>query len=430
MTPIVAGMSPTAFINAVNANITELGTIGKNVTITNIMPAWEYISALKLNGFSGIEIGSKGATEASVINNSVSLANKVITGATDVKTFGATGDGTTDDQASINTAIAAGNIIMQNGTFKLTASIKIPSNRTIYLFNCKIKMANTSYDNFFRNSDMTNGNTTIKIIGLGNVELDGNAPNNNDSYVTYGPINTNVDNGGTPYRYNAFMWCGVTGLEISGLYLYDNPHWQIQLQKCSNVKVYDIYSDHHTLIVNQDFIDFSHSSNVEVYNIVVTCADDFSCMSSAGYNPVSWTSIVDWNKGDVYNISVHNAHIYDMANGGALVPIAGDGGKIYNINYSRILISIGGTIFYGSYTDLWTTDPVKTDIHDIVVNDIQFDVMTDGGGVPRNYAFYFGQDMMDFAATNIVNNTGKSLYTITDAADVSDNVKINGVQVT
>jgi hypothetical protein len=146
MTPITEGMTPAQFLTAINDNCTVGGFQNTPKTIIDSIQNWEFKSTLGLNGISttGLNYGISGQSFISKINNSfnsISLIDKVVTGVVDVKTFGATGDGTTDDAASIQAAVNAGNIIIQNGTFKLTTSIKIPSNRTVYLWNCKVKMA-------------------------------------------------------------------------------------------------------------------------------------------------------------------------------------------------------------------------------------------------------------------------------------------------
>jgi hypothetical protein len=436
MTPITAGMTPAQFNTAMNANIASVGFTGRAVDFTTLMLGHEIKTAFALDSLGTLNFG-RDANFISNLNNTfnnISLADKVIAGAVDVKTFGATGDGNTDDEADINIAVTAGNIIIQNGTFKISASIKIPSNRTIYLFNCKIVMADASYDNFFRNSDMIGGNSNIYIVGLGNVELNGNIAGNNDNYATYGPKNPlGGPYGGTIYRYNAMIFCNVDGFEVSGLHLYDIPHWGFYIQRSRNGKYHDIYHNCNTIIENQDCVDCCHGTHdIEIYNIAANVVkDDFSAIAVSDFSDMGYTGIPNWNVGDVYNIYYHDIDIYDMRLGSPAAYLAGDGGKIYNIRYENIRIRNGGTIFFSSYgSSIYNVAPVKTDIKDITMNNIRFDTMQTGGGVPRNYVFYFGLDMMNFAATNITNNTGKPIYTITDGADVSDNVKINGVQVT
>jgi hypothetical protein len=158
--------------------------------------------------------------------------------------------------------------------------------------------------------------------------------------------------------------------------------------------------------------------------MAIECADDFSAIAVANYSGLAYTGFVGWNVGDCYNISYYDIDIYDMKAGAILAPLIGDGGKIYNVSIENVRIRKGGSIFYGSYLGYNDVACVKTDFHDITIDNVRFDTIQ-----TRTNVFYFGQSMMDFAATNIVNNTGATLYTLT-AGDQSDNVKINEVQVT
>lgn len=60
-------------------------------------------------------------------NNDGSLKNLFI----NVKDYGAVGDGTTDDTAAIQAAVTAGNTFIPAGTYRITSTITIPSNRRI-----------------------------------------------------------------------------------------------------------------------------------------------------------------------------------------------------------------------------------------------------------------------------------------------------------
>jgi hypothetical protein len=339
--------------------------------------------------------------------------------ANDVRRYGAVPDGTTDCINAINTGLLAGDVIIQNGVFLISASIKIPSNKTVYIKNAKIKMANSSYDNFFRNSDFSGGNNNINIIGQGMAILDGNSANNDDDYATYG-LRTN-----SSYRYIGIIFCNVTTFSISGIQVADHPHWTIYLQKSSFGSVHDIYINQYLLTVNQDGIDMGHGSHdIEIYNIKGYTRDDVFAIIVSNYSDLAVRDIPDWNKGNVYNIDYHDVDIYNCAQGSTLALIAGDGGKIYNIDQESMRIRTGGTIWFSNYTGYWDVDPVKGDTHDITMNNITMDNMSVG----RDYLFYFGQSCMDVTATNITNNTGEPMYTLIDG-DQSDNVTINGAQV-
>jgi hypothetical protein len=430
MIPITAGMTPTQFNAAMNSNVADLGLTGKPIDFTALQKGHEVQTAFAHN-LLGTFTGTSSTDYINFINSAfgnVSLANKVIVGAVDVKTFGATGDGVTDDSANIQTAVNAGNIIIQNGVFLMGDSLKIPSNRTVYLFNCKIKKADASYDNFFRNSDMVNGNVNIKVLGLGAVEFDGNAVNNNDGYVTYGPKNDypihGVPGGEFAYRYIGFIFHKVDGFEIAGLSIDNYSHWFGYLQRSCNGSVHDIYIDCSFLTTpsNQDFVALSYNAyNVEFYNIASTTADDFSNLGVAHYSDLAFTGIANWNVGDVHDLYYHDIHIYSTP-AHSISWITGDGGKIYNITYKDIVSDYANMPFGTCYFGYYDVAPAVGDTYNILMDNITFNA---AGTV----VFNFCEGVTDFTAKNIINKTGLATYR-NWGGDLTHNVTINGVQLT
>lgn len=145
------------FINGVSA--TTVDYTGPSFTGTNYLTAETGVNQpVALNSVFDLWAASAGATDFNVSYNGVAtplttiaaqlfaLSNVVI----GVKTYGATGDGSTDDTAAINTAIAAvvalggGIIYFAPGTYKITAAISLSSAVSIYgsgSASCKITQA-------------------------------------------------------------------------------------------------------------------------------------------------------------------------------------------------------------------------------------------------------------------------------------------------
>lgn len=278
----------------------------------------------------------------------------------DVRTYGAVPDGTTDSAASINSAVAVGDIIIKNGEFLISESIKIPSNRTVYIKNARIKLADTAYDNIFSNSDFVNGNTNINIIGLGNAVLDGNSANNDDDYSTYGKGSSEFS-----YKYNLITWCGVDTFEIEGLTITDHSHWTITIQRCTNGSLHDIYLSHQFETVNQDGIDLvTGCNNITIYNIKGSVADDFFAINLLPFADFS-VAIDGHIIGDCHDIECYNFDIYNAALGSMLAVVPYEGNKIYNINSHDHICRNAGTIMY---TYVYGTTPDKTHCKDITID--------------------------------------------------------------
>lgn len=85
--------------------------------------------------------------------------------------------GGASDATSLQKSITAWNTEVSSGTYSITSSITIPSNRRV-VFHEGAKITQPSATNlavFLKNSDQSGGNTNIHLVG---VEIDGNKANN------------------------------------------------------------------------------------------------------------------------------------------------------------------------------------------------------------------------------------------------------------
>lgn len=343
--------------------------------------------------------------------------------AIDVRTLGASPAGLVSCADVINTGIAGGGeFIFQNGVFLLDKSIKIPSNTTIYIKNAKIKMADESYDNFFRNSDFVNGNLNVNIIGQGHAVLDGNSANNDDEYATYGGKQEE-----NSYKYVGIIFSGVNGFRISGLKMVDNSHYGILLHKShgsvdSKAIISDIYLNYYTLLKNQDGIDMANGCHdIDFSDIRGYTGDDWR-MFFAGVVGDFVPQLTDWNVGDVYNITAEGDIVFNSLYGSICPVICGSGNKVHDVSISSARIFLGGSIIFSNYAATWEGEaPSKNDLYSFSLDNIVID------NCSRDYLFTIGESCKDFAITNLTNNSGKDLYD--EGADLDvENFTINGVQ--
>jgi len=82
---------------------------------------------------------TKRATATELATGLAPLVNSA-NGTFNVKDFGAVGDGAADDTAAIQAAISAGDAVFPSGTYRITSTIAVPSNRAIYLGSAVINM--------------------------------------------------------------------------------------------------------------------------------------------------------------------------------------------------------------------------------------------------------------------------------------------------
>ena len=328
----------------------------------------------------------------------------------DIRTYGAIPDGVTDCTAAINAALIDGDIIIQNGIFALSQSIKIPSNRTVYGKTAKLKMKNGTYDNIFRNSDFVNGNTGIKIIGQGNFVLDGNAANNNDNYATYGKAAS-----AGAYHYLTIAFARVINFEVSGFSVSDYPHWFMYMQECTFGKVHDIFLNFKTLTVNQDGIDVGGGcNNIELYNIKGCTHDDMFCINT---HPGADLLIIP-NVSDTHDINYHDVYSYTTGQG-SIFSLCGYGGrKIHDIQFNNAKMRLGRDLFHSYGLAITGT---KDDQYNISMNNVVSEAaITDG------YVFGVRDNCRDVTVINHVNNTGKPLFFKADGI-TAERFSINGV---
>ena len=233
-----------------------------------------------------------------------------------------------------------------NTEYVVSSAIEIPSNTTIRLENCTLRMADNIVDNLFRSAniipdpDNPKGHClnnqdvewleNIKIIGKdATIVMENNA--SQSGALTVG------------WRGTTFCLVGINGFEISGLNIQKNLSWSVNIVDCCNGSIHDLTFN--TIRENGDGIDLLKCHDISIYNIGGTTQDDTiaicSC-DSARYDerPAERTIPIvpikyDYNKfgSDTYSIFVKNVH----ANGTnhVLILITGTH-EVYNITASDL----------------------------------------------------------------------------------------------
>ncbi len=343
----------------------------------------------------------------------------------DVRTYGAVPDGTTDSSAAINAALLVGDIIIQNGVFSIASSIKIPSNRTVYGKNCLLKLADNAYDSFFRNSDYINGNSNINILGLGNFAMDCNGATNKDN-----PLNSTYDKRGVnSHKYLGISLYKVTTFRIENIHVLDFMRHCIHICNSSYGTIKDYNVNVKTGMGNQDGLDLHWGCHhITIDGMRGWTLDDFIDVIAGNltdYSPYFNTG--DTMVGDIHDITFNNIEVKNSQAGRCPAIITGYGNKMYNIAFSNIKLRKSGSLFYNNYVNFYDGDippnPSKEDVYDFIFDNCEVNALFFDTAV-----FTFGQSIKNFTATNITNNSGEDMWQLVDG-DQSDNVKINGVQV-
>jgi hypothetical protein len=350
----------------------------------------------------------------------------------DIRSTGAIPDGTTDCSTAIAAALSTGgDIIFKDGTFLIRAATSIPSNRTVYIRNAKIKMADDVYDPFFRNSDFTGGNANITITGQGSAVLLCDAWSHRDVGVTPNASDYHTYGGLTPpgviqpnmYKYYGLAFCNVDVFNISGLTFSDYMHWNTILQNATNGIIKDIYFNFKQINVafNADGINFMWGcNNIDVSNLRGCTGDDFIGFCT-GRQTVVGFNITNYYQGTIHHITLSNLFLYRTPERGIAWSVEKDV-AVHDITFNNV------RIHYSTFHTIITTIavlnalPDKEDFYNILYNNLTVDSLNDiyGEAVLKNTL-----NCEHVSFVNLVNNTGKPnvVNTATSRYDFS----VNGV---
>lgn len=245
-------------------------------------------------------------------------------------------------------------------TWIITESIILPSDTTLFLNNCKLKLADGVFDTIIRNEgiivDKNNPNgvaselrhdSNIKIIGsgIGSSFIEGpDLP-----FTAPHPIN-----GGTaiPWVGDFYGWrtisillANCSGYEIGGFSISKTTCWAIsQEHGCENMHIHDIKFN--TKVKNGDGIDFRKGcSNGLVENIYGACSDDvIACTALLGHNnfpqgnyvfPLQVGGNIESPLGnDINNIQIRNIKASSKCH--VIICLTAGGAKVYNISATDI----------------------------------------------------------------------------------------------
>lgn len=165
--------------------------------------------------------------------------------------------------------LVEGGGVDDNDAWRLSAPLRIPSDTTLVLQGCYLKLNDGVSTSIIQNRDFNEGNKNIHIWGMGTVVLDCNGANQDKSLNNYRNIGLHF------YNVNHFS--------IRGVRLKSTARWALVPEKCRYGLIDDIYFDNEG-IVNQDGVHIlGPSSDLVVSKIRGTLGDD-ACVCNARLN--------------------------------------------------------------------------------------------------------------------------------------------------
>ncbi|MBR4749191.1 MAG: hypothetical protein IK083_06445 [Abditibacteriota bacterium] len=223
--------------------------------------------------------------------------------------------------------------------------ILLPSDMTVILDGCRLRMADGVFDNMFRNSltYTPEGNTpegtqrNIRLIGKNGAVLDGGLPNGLNEFTS--------EKNGLPSKFaNLLIFLhNVEDFEVSGLECRDQRWYVFLAFFCRNGVIRDMHLrltrhalDTHETWRNQDGIDISMGcSNILIQNIEGETGDDFIAICSMSTREEAKQWYVEGSELDVHDITVRD--IRGITSMCALIRLlCHKGCKVYNISMSNI----------------------------------------------------------------------------------------------
>ena len=216
--------------------------------------------------------------------------------------------------------------------WEIKETIFLPSDFTLVLDNCHLRMTDGVFCNMFCNANAYTDDCTeqcnISIIGVGNTLLDGGIPN--------GLTEKTSNKDGFPHILNNTMifFRNVSGFEVKNLHMKEQRWWGMTFTFCSGGTISDIDFNATNITPNQDGIDLrAGCHDIVIQNISGRTGDDTIALTALGAyrGGLSEMLKIEGKSEDVYNVIIRNVHS-QVTGGHHIVRLLNhDGVRLYNI---------------------------------------------------------------------------------------------------
>lgn len=323
------------------------------------------------------------------------------------------------DLSVINAALQSGHTSLTGGVFHINGSITIPSNRTLLLRDCEIRLAAGTNQPVIRNQNIVtrtdpNADQNIAVIGMGRVFINGN-----------GQQQTNQGDTVNYWLNQGVVFCGVTNLRVQGLKINANKG-AMQLIGCAHVRGGEIEFDQNTGSVNQDGLDIGPDSfDIHLSGFTGECEDDpfsFFAKGTAWMIPPGTYRMSEGGPGG----SIRDVLITDVnvraVNENCIRLQAADGHTMERVKFNGVISRGTGNLVHLGPTSYSTTPPTAYQFRDISIENV-----THGGTMLR-----VSSPCQGISVRNVQLRTGSAtrrvvLFLSSFATDVRD-INISDIQ--
>jgi len=328
----------------------------------------------------------------------------------DVRQFGAKGDSTTLDTATLQAAIDAcaqaggGFVFFPKGTY-LSGSLILKNNVTLYLAPEATLLGSPDGADYpahpYIARDRDTGGYEVEALiyaeGASNIGIEGPGiiDGNGKTFPKRKVTNPEVSVGKRP---RLLYWRNCHNVRIRDVTLRNSSCWTAHFVLCDKLVLQGIavFSD---LFINQDGIDIDSCQNTVVSDCFVDTVDDAIVIKSSHPQPTKNLTITNCvlttqcgaikfgsqSVGGFNNISISNCAIYEAGMGGVKIE-AVDGGDLEDIAISNLVmhnvaapisILLGNRAEHAGFPDLTLPRPISR-LRNIVITGIRATVADEG----------------------------------------------------
>ena len=261
--------------------------------------------------------------------------------------------------------------------YTLSHAIELPSNTTVKLDNCTLRLNDGVLCNIFVSQGCYDASMTsaqelrnISVIGIGNAVLDGGTHNGVTEKASSSP------DGFSTVRYNTSIhFRNVNGFTVSGITVKEPRYWGMTFIYCRYGTISDIHFDCSNDAPNQDGIDLRLGcNNIDISRITGVTGDDVVALTALSGATDTWFK-VQGKESDIHDVTISDIKASCKGGHGIVRLLCHHGNKVYNVDIKNVEDTgtnhVQGVIRIGDNNYAGSGNAMKYgDIHSVTVDGV------------------------------------------------------------